>query len=822
MKAPLHDDEANRIAALYQCQVLDSPAEDQYDDITRLAAHLCDVPIAAVSLVDTHRQFFKSNLGLDVRETSRDVSFCAHAILQPEMFVVQDAQTDERFADNPLVTGEPGIRFYAGVPLVTNDGHALGSLCVIDRVPRRLTEKQETALRLLARLVIGRLEANRQIAIREVMIAKRTSELEQANAALRVNEERFRFLADAMPQIVWTSDPSGNFDYYNQRWFDYTGMTLEETQGWGWKPALHPDDLQNCVDRWTHAYTTGEPYEVEHRFLRASDRVYRWHLGRALPMKNPAGEVMMWVGTCTDIDDFKQAQAALLRSHENLERRVEERTAELERQQKFTDAVLDNMTAAVIACDCDGVLTLSNQHAKTMHGMRPSNLHASDLSVQYELFTADGDRPLESHEIPLHRALNGEVITDIELQMASAEGGRRTILTSGQPIFDAGNNKLGAVVVVNDISERKAAEQTLRESKLRFKGAFDNAPIGIALVNPDGRWLRVNKALCDIVGYTEAELLAIDFQTITHPDDLDLDLSYLRQMLAGEIHYYEMEKRYLHKDGHIVWILLSVTLVRDPRDEPMYFISQIQDFSSRKAAEVQLVNQANELARSNAELEQFAYIASHDLQEPLRKVQTFGQRLQMKYGNALGDQGSDYIARMQNAASRMQLLIQDLLTLSRISTQPHPFVRVDLSEVAREVVADLEQAIEQSHGRVDLGALPEIHADPVQMRQVLQNLIGNSLKYRRPDVAPIVRVYAVAEGERWRIQISDNGIGFDESYTDRIFAPFQRLHTREEYDGAGMGLAICKKIIEHHHGVIAATSQMGIGSTFTLTIPTAH
>ena len=246
----------------------------------------------------------------------------------------------------------------------------------------------------------------------------------------------------------------------------------------------------------------------------------------------------------------------------------------------------------------------------------------------------------------------------------------------------------------------------------------------------------------------------------------------------------------------------------------------------------QETRQRQELARSNAELQQFASIASHDLQEPLRKIQTFGNRLKNKYGDVLTFQGSDYLERMQHAAERMQVLIDDLLILSRVTTKAQPFVEVNLTQVTQEVLSDLEVLIQQSDGCVTLSELPTIDADPLQMRQLLQNLIGNALKFHRPEEPALVKIYSLnLEGESnppagvsartqlCQIIVEDNGIGFDEKYLDRIFNVFQRLHNRSEYEGTGMGLAICRKIAERHNGSITGESTPGQGARFVITLP---
>jgi signal transduction histidine kinase len=258
-------------------------------------------------------------------------------------------------------------------------------------------------------------------------------------------------------------------------------------------------------------------------------------------------------------------------------------------------------------------------------------------------------------------------------------------------------------------------------------------------------------------------------------------------------------------------------------------IQQIMQDMSRSHEDLKFY--AKKLERSNKELQDFASVASHDLQEPLRKIQAFSDRLRSRCALAIDDQGREYLNRIQNAAGRMQTLINDLLTYARVATKAQPFVATDLVSITREVVSDLEARIEQVNGRVVVGELPSVEADPLQFRQLMQNLIGNSLKYNRPDVPPVVSIYSHhladgpskthngAAGPYCQILVEDNGIGFEEVYSEKIFAIFQRLHGRTEYEGTGVGLAVCRKIVERHGGTITARSTPGQGSTFTVTLP---
>jgi len=263
-------------------------------------------------------------------------------------------------------------------------------------------------------------------------------------------------------------------------------------------------------------------------------------------------------------------------------------------------------------------------------------------------------------------------------------------------------------------------------------------------------------------------------------------------------------------------------------DRPVGRVVLFKDITERKQAAEALEHKASELARSNAELEQFAFVASHDLQEPLRKIRAFGDRLRMKCETVLPAEGADYLGRMQNAAARMQTLIADLLTFSRVLSRTEPFEEVDLNQITREVLSDLEVQIEKTGAKIEVGALSKVEADPIQIRQLLQNLIGNALKFQLAGVKPHIEIAARVMpsddeytfiGPVCELTVKDNGIGFEEKYLEKIFAVFQRLHNRQEYEGTGIGLAVCRRIVDRHGGTITARSKPGEGATFIVRLP---
>ena len=267
-------------------------------------------------------------------------------------------------------------------------------------------------------------------------------------------------------------------------------------------------------------------------------------------------------------------------------------------------------------------------------------------------------------------------------------------------------------------------------------------------------------------------------------------------------------------------MMLNARLVSQGPNEPRIILLAIEDITERRFTEWRLADQHRELKRSNDALDEFASVASHDLQEPLRKILSFGEQLVATAGPALEGEARRHVERMLGAADRMRTLINDLLTYSQVATRVVPFAATDLAGVAREVVADLEATIADAGGRIEIGELPVIDADTAQMRQLLQNLLGNALKYRRKDVPPVVRLSSACSGGRnCTITVADNGIGFNDRYAEKIFKMFERLHARTQYAGSGIGLAICRKIVERHSGTIVATSTAGQGATFTVTLP---
>lgn len=357
----------------------------------------------------------------------------------------------------------------------------------------------------------------------------------------------------------------------------------------------------------------------------------------------------------------------------------------------------------------------------------------------------------------------------------------------------------------------QARTEELQSLQRRYELILNSAGEGICGLDVEGKATFVNPTVAKLTGWALDELIGKSEQEIfttngCTPDELSPD-----------------ERVLYRKDG----TRFPVEFVKTPINESgrvMGSVVVFKDITERKHVQDSLARKAAELARSNAELEQFAFVASHDLQEPLRKIQAFGDRLKVKCQPIESPEIQDYLERMQSAAARMRTLINDLLTFSRVIRSSEPFVQVDLSVITREVLGDLEVRIEKSGAKIELHDLPTLEADPMQMRQLMLNLLSNALKFQAPGAAPVIKITAVtltplAREPQCELHVQDNGIGFDEKYMDKIFAVFQRLHGRTEYEGTGVGLAVCRRIVDRHHGSITARSEPGKGATFVVTLP---
>ena len=365
----------------------------------------------------------------------------------------------------------------------------------------------------------------------------------------------------------------------------------------------------------------------------------------------------------------------------------------------------------------------------------------------------------------------------------------------------------------------------LAAAEERWRLTIDNAPVGIALVSLEGKFMRVNEALCRSLGYSTEELLALDFQQLTHPDDLDTDLHFLEQLVAGEIPSYRMRKRYLHAEGRHVWADLSVSLVRDSDGDPLHFVSHVADLTEevQAAARIEAINhelnaQQLLLQRSNADLEAFAMLASHDLQAPLATIRGYMELLETTYAEAFDERAGEWLGRITQATDRMSQLVNSLLDFSRAGAT-RMREQVAVPELVAEVRHDLAQLIRDTEAEIVVAAdSPDVMADRSRLRQVLQNLVQNSLKHRHPERAPRCEVRVEQRDADWLITVTDNALGIPAEHRESIFTMYAQVDGGAP--GHGIGLAACRQIVERHGGTILVDgTPPDEGSRFSFTLP---
>ncbi|HEX5746665.1 MAG TPA: PAS domain-containing protein [Archangium sp.] len=828
-------------------------------------------------------------------------------------------------------------------------------------------------------------------------------------------EFTFRQLAETIPQLVWTTRPDGHHDYFNPRWFEYTGMPPGSTAGDGWRLPVHPDDLPEASRRWRHSLATGEPYEVEYR-CRRHDGVYRWFLGRANPVRDASGRIIKWFGTCTDIDDqrrttdslqllaeagsllgssldYETTLAALTRlavprladwcsldiqgedgvvrllavahvdpakvkwahelrkryppdpkdphgihevirtgrsvmladipdsvlvaatrgdaEHLRIARELGLRSAmtvpltargrtfgalalvfaETGRRYTPADLTLAEQLASRAALAVDNARLYTNSvraeerfrslihaTAQAVWVMQPEGTVAED-SPTWRAFTGQAAEEYQGygwlavvHPEDQERVRRGwqaaRVIKqpyEVEMRLCRADGSWATVLSRAVPMLDARGQVREWIGTSTDITAQRRAEETSRrlesEQRARQLEAL-RAEVSEVLSREDAP-PRLMQACAEVMVRNLPVLSLVQLWTWNRealvlqlegnagaaaPLSVQPSRVELGQTLVGTVGQVRqpllvnelladarLRSRTWAEVNGLVSFLGAPLLVRGQlvgvlavygqtslEEETLATLATVADAVAqgleRRRAEFSLQEHARELARSNEELQQFAYVASHDLQEPLRMVASYTQLLARRYQGKLDSDADEFISYAVDGVNRMQRLIQDLLAWSRVGTRGHEFKPLDSGQALNKALANLKTLMEETGATLIQGKLPQVMADETQLTQLFQNLVGNALKFHG-ETPPRVLVEAELQGTEWRFTVEDNGIGIEPQYYERIFVIFQRLHGKEEYPGTGIGLAICKKIVERHGGRIGLDSQPGQGTTFWFTLP---
>lgn len=476
------------------------------------------------------------------------------------------------------------------------------------------------------------------------------------------------------------------------------------------------------------------------------------------------------------------------------------------------NAVMNNVVDGIITIDEYGIIESFNLSAERIFGYKADEVKGKHVQV----LMPEPDR--SRHDEYMQNYMRTGIAKMIGMMSREVTAQRKDGYTFSLELEISemwfGQRRL-FVGVMRDITQRKGMEADLR----KLSRAVEQSPSSVMITDRQGFIEYVNPNFLHTLGYTYEEVIGKKpniLKSGVHPPHFYKKL--WETILSGKEWRGEFCNR--KKNGELIWELQSISPIREAEGKITHFLSVKIDDTERKRAEMQLKLYASELERSNDSLKDFAAIASHDLQEPLRKVVSFGDRLFKEFGESLDERGRDYLERMQGAAQRMKSFIYDLLEYSKVASKPRALKQVNLKLVIDEVLVDLEASIKQTQGRVIFSDMPTLEADPLLMRQLFQNLIGNALKFHKPDIPPVVKIYCRYTNKGfWEICVEDNGIGFDMKYHDRIFKPFQRLHGRTRYEGSGMGLAICQKIVAVHSGIFSAKSEPQVGSKFIVRLP---
>jgi PAS domain S-box-containing protein len=560
LPAALAANESERLSALYALNILDSEPERAFDQITELASELCHCPIALVTLVDKNRQWFKSRYGLDTIETERDISFCAHAILQTDVFEVPDTLKDDRFADHPAVTGEPHVRFYAGAPLVSTEGYAFGTLCIVDTKPRHLSLRHRQILQKLAN---------------------------QVNALLSARADRFQAIAhehtlsrllDAMPNAVVACNAEGKLTQFNelaQAWHG-TDVKLISADKWPeYFDLFHAHEHRHLMPHEVPLLRTWQGHEVKNLEIKicAKGQPPRLVNCNGRQLLTPSGELLGAIVVMNDITNERQ-QAELVQE-----------------EKRHLNMVLDGTRAGTWDWNIKTGEVLYNERWAEIIGYQLAQLQP--ISIQTWQKFCHPDDYIKSKQL-MHEHFAGQAPAyDYIARMLHSSGHWVWVHARGRVYeWDEHNKPLKIAGTLIDVSQQHQAKEQLLLSAQRFKGVFDSAALGIGIVSLDGYWVEVNQALCKMLGYTEQELLSLNFQQLTLSEDLKTDLTLLKQLLSGDIPLYQLKKRFITKSGALIWVLTAVSVVRDIHGQPLHLVKQVEDINQQTISTEALADNA--------------------------------------------------------------------------------------------------------------------------------------------------------------------------------------------------------------------------------------
>jgi PAS domain S-box-containing protein len=678
-------------------------------------------------------------------------------------------------------------------------------------------------------------------------VARDITERKLKEEALRESEEGFHVMANGIQQLAWMAHADGSIFWYNQRWYDYTGTTLEQTKGWTWDRILDPAFLPKVLDRWREAIATSTPFDMEIP-LRGADGRFRMFLSRAMPVRNSEGRVVRWLGTNTDISERKQAEEHLAQLVVELAQQAEDLTlsrGDLEAQTSMFKLVLESMGEGLIAADREGHFLLWNDAANALMGRGATDMPTEQWTPHFNVFLADGITPCRPDHLPLVRALNGESVeVELMVQPPEPEPGRFIEVTA-RPLKDGRGNLRGGVAVLHDITERKRSEadlaqqaeelrhsrQALETQTFMLQSVLDSMVEGLVAADEHGKFILWNPAAGKLMGLGATNLPSTEWgahyglflpDTVTPvpPGETPLE-----RTLRGEGGTSEV---FLRRAGlnHGLWLEATGSPLIDKDGIRRGGVLAFRDITRRKTDELvihklnedleeRIAKRTEQLAAANHELEAFSYSVSHDLRAPLRHIAGFTRILVNNFGPAMAVEAREYLQFIEDAVRRMGLLVEGLLSLAKLGQQSLKVCVTELNAIVDDVISILEPECEGREVEWRVAKLPALDCDPVLMGQVFQNLLGNALKYSRGRAKAVIEVDSIQQpGKPAVIFVRDNGAGFNRKYADKLFGVFQRFHTDSEFEGTGVGLATVHRIIQKHGGTIWAESEPDHGATF--------
>ncbi len=645
------------------------------------------------------------------------------------------------------------------------------------------------------------------------------AEVEKAIAETATYTERLTLVLDAVQMGTWDWNIVTDqtlWDLRHEAIFGYEPGTPNRDYI-NWERRVHPDDLEWIHEATRAAMDHHQPLALQYRIIWPDGSLH-WIDAQGRFLYDAAGRPIRMIGVVRDITDQKHTEDALIDSED-----------------RFRRAILDSPLPIILHAN-DGEIVLVNAAWTELSGYESKDIP----TVNAWLEKAYGERK-ELAEARIKNLYSIDTrVREGEFIIRTRSGETRIWDFSSAPLGKLPDGRRLVIGTALDITERKQYEEALRQSQEQCRATFEQAAVGIAHVGTEGRWLRVNQKLCEILGYSVAELTELTFQDITHPDDLAADLALMHQLLAGEIQTYSIEKRYFHKSGEAVWIELTVSLVwteiEDKSNlerrirEPQYFISVIEEINDRKQAQAQLQERSRELSNFNGllaqaavlldernqELDQFVHIVSHDLKAPLRAIANLSQWIEEDLEGELSPDNQQQMKLLRDRVHRMQSMIDGLLEYARAGRTDAAIESVAVAELLAEVIDSLDPP----HSfKIEIAPnMPTLLTKRLLLSQVFANLISNGIKHHnRPD--GLIQISSQDKGDFYEFEVSDDGSGIAAEHHDKIFMIFQAVNPQKSQDSSGIGLSIVKKIVETEEGTIRLVSELGKGTAFYFTWP---